>query len=294
MTHGNITGWWLRGLAYLPLPVLHVLGAGLGVGLYGLPNSVRRSMQVNLTLCYPQLTQPKRQRLLRASLRETAKTLLELAALWHQPWTRLAPYTQAVTGEAAVQAALARRQGVIFALPHLGAWEYMGLYLGNRYPFTALYLPPRLAALAESIHHARERTGAKLLPLSEASSLRVLHRALRAGETVGILPDQEAKRGGGVFAPFFHTPALTMTLLGRLARATDAVVIIAFAERLPRGQGYHLHFIPTPPEIAAADPVQAATALNQAIAASIAVAPSQYQWAYHRFRRLPEGGKRTY
>lgn len=294
MTRGAFTGLILRALARLPLPVLHALGTGLGECWYWLPNSVRRAVQVNLGLCYPALTPVPRQQLLRASLHETARTLLELAALWHQPWSHLALQTRSVVGETAVQAALAQGRGVIFALPHLGAWEYLGLYLGSRYPFTALYLPPRLTALADGIHQARQRTGARLLPLSEAASLRALHRALRAGETVGILPDQEAKRGGGVFAPFFHTPALTMTLLGRLARATDAVVVVAFAERLPGGRGYRLHFVSTPPEIAAADPVQAATALNQAIATCIQVIPSQYQWAYHRFRRLPEGGKRVY
>ncbi len=290
----TLAGVLLRLAAKLPLPLAHGLGSVLGEALYWLPNRVKRSMQVNLALCYPELTAPDRLRLLRASLHETGKTLLELGALWYQPWAQLVRYQAEVCGEACVQAARAQGHGVIFALPHLGAWEYAGLYLGLHYPFTALYLPPHFSSFAEPIRQARQRTGAHLLPLSEAASLKALYRALQAGETVGILPDQEAKRGGGIFVPFFHTPALTMTLLGRLARATGAVVIICFAERLAWGRGYRLHFLPAPPGIDAEDELLAATTLNIAIANSVRQVPSQYQWAYHRFRRLPEGGKRRY
>ena len=47
-----------------------------------------------------------------------------------------------------------------------------------------------------------------------------MYAALKRGEMVTILPDQQPKpgRGAGVFASFFGVPALTMTLFGRLAR----------------------------------------------------------------------------
>ena len=50
-----------------------------------------------------------------------------------------------------------------------------------------------------------------------------------------------------MFAPFFGVPALTMVLLSRLARSTGATVLFAFAERLPRGGGFCLHFLEAPP-----------------------------------------------
>ena len=43
---------------------------------------------------------------------------------------------------------------------------------------------------------------------------------------VGILPDQQPKAGEGEFAPFFGKPALTMTLLGRLAQRSGAQVLL--------------------------------------------------------------------
>ena len=70
-----------------------------------------------------------------------------------------------------------------------------------------------------------------------------LTRALRRGEAIGILPDQDAGSGLGIFVPFFGEPANSMTLLSRLAAHTRAPVFIAYAERLPRSRGFHLHFV---------------------------------------------------
>ena len=44
--------------------------------------------------------------------------------------------------------------------------------------------------------------------------------------------------------PFFGQPAYTMTLLGRMARSTDATVLLFYGERLPFGRGYRVHIQP--------------------------------------------------
>ncbi|HEV7489477.1 MAG TPA: hypothetical protein VGO25_01635, partial [Rhodanobacteraceae bacterium] len=78
-------------------------------------------------------------------------------------------------------------------------------------------------------------------------------------------------------------PALTMVLLSRLARSTEADVLFAFAERLPRGGGFRLHFLEAPPNIAAEDLDVACAALNRGVEQCVALAFAQYQWTYKRF-----------
>jgi KDO2-lipid IV(A) lauroyltransferase len=97
---------------------------------------------------------------------------------------------------------------------------------------------------------------------------------------VGILPDQRPRGGEGVDAPMFGLPRRTMTLFGRLAERSGAAVVFAFAERLPRGDGFRIHVLPSPPGIADADAQVAAAALNQGIAACVERAVDQYQWTY--------------
>ena len=112
-----------------------------------------------------------------------------------------------------------------------------------------------------------------------------------------ILPDQQPKsrrRGAGVFAPFFGVPALTMVLLGRLARKTGAAVVFSFAERLPGNAGYRAHWVEAPAAIADADPVRAAAALNQGVEQCVRICPEQYQWSYKRFQARPEGESEVY
>jgi KDO2-lipid IV(A) lauroyltransferase len=81
-----------------------------------------------------------------------------------------------------------------------------------------------------------------------------------------------------------------MLLVSRLARRTGAPVVFSFAERLGHGRGYRAHWIPAPEGIADADPVVAATALNQGVESCVRRCPEQYQWSYKRFKLRPGGG----
>lgn len=283
----------LRLFALLPLPVAHVIGNVLGIALSVIPNSLHCITAINLALCYPELDARARARLARRSLMETGKTIMEMGAMWCWPAARLLGKLRAVSGLEVADAAQRRGSGVIFASPHLGCWEMAGLYVSSRYPMTTLYRPPRLAELENLSREARARLGARLVP-TDASGVRALYQALARGEAVGILPDQNPEPGSGVFAPFFGMPAYTMVLIARLARKTGATVILTYAERLPRGTGYHVHMIEAPEDFAVATPEQAGAMLNGLIEGSVRAHPAQYQWSYKRFRVRPEGERGVY
>jgi KDO2-lipid IV(A) lauroyltransferase len=140
----------------------------------------------------------------------------------------------------------------------------------------------------------RERFGARLVS-ADNTGIRALYKALERGEMVAILPDQvPSARSGSVFAPFFGIPASTMVLLSRLAVKTGAPVMFAYAERLPRGRGYHLHFLPAPPDVNHGDLESSAATVNAMVEKCVRAAPDQYQWVYKRFRVRPAGDKAFY
>jgi KDO2-lipid IV(A) lauroyltransferase len=111
-------------------------------------------------------------------------------------------------------------------------------------------------------------------------------RALKNGESAGLLPDQAPRFGEGVWAPFFGRPAFTMTLVQRLARAGRAVIFVVSAERLPRAAGYRVVFEPFD-EPLSKDPTEAATQINRALETLIRRLPTQYLWAYNRYKVPP-------
>ena len=278
----------LQLLAALPLTATHSIGTCIGWLLYLIPNESRRISSINLKLCFPGMDPASRKRLLRNSLVETAKTAVELGPLWHWHKDRVMALVKHTTGEEALEFALKQGQGVILALPHLGAWEMIGLYCSAKYPMTSLYRPPRITGLDTLAIKARGRFGAILAP-TDISGIRALYKALGDGELVAILPDQEPVQGNGEFIPFYGIPAYTMTLLLRLASRARAAVIFAFAERLPSGPGYHLHFTPAHQDMRDLDQYQALLRMNEGIEMCINKIPAQYQWGYKRFRKRPAG-----
>jgi KDO2-lipid IV(A) lauroyltransferase len=283
----------LRQLARLSLPSIHRLATAAGWVSAALPSRLKDTAQTNLSWCFPAMTAGERRQLLRGTLIETAKTFAETGALWFWDTDRVLALVREVSGEQLVRQALARGQGVILAAPHLGAWELAGLYCSSRFPLTSLYRPPRIAGLDVLMREHRERMGARLVPTT-AHGIRALYRALQRAEAIGILPDQDPGREGGVFAPFFGIATHTMTLVSRLAHKSGAAVLIVYAERLGGGAGYHLHFHTAPAGIADSDPMRAAAALNQGIEQCVRTIPQQYLWTYKRFKTRPNRRDRFY
>lgn len=288
----RIVAGLLRLFAALPLAWNRRIGGLVGWALAHVPNRQRLHSEINLKLCLPELSGRERRRLLRDSLIETGKTALEAGPVWLWPAERLRALLGEADGVEAVDAAMRAGRGVIMATPHLGCWEMAGQYCAARWGITSLYRPPRLAALDDLIRHGRERLGARLVP-TDAKGVRQLYETLAQGRMIGILPDQDPGRGG-VFAPFFGTPANSMVLIGRLARKTGAPVFFCFSERLPGASGYRMHFFPAPEGIDDADPVVAATAMNRGIEICVRACPAQYQWSYRRFRNRPPGAAEIY
>ena len=287
-----ITGL-LRLTSLLPLPLTHAIGVWVGGLLWWIPNDLRRIASRNLVLTFPEMPVADRECLLRRNLWETGKLLLELGPLWLWRGERvLALVRGAVAGEEALTDTVRRRRGAILLTPHLGAWEMAGLYYSSRHPLTILYRPSRLG-LDELSVRGRGRLGGKVVA-TDARGVRSLLTALRDGEILGILPDQDPGDEGGVFAPFFGISASTMTLVSRLTRNTGAPVFLTWAERLPRGRGFALHLRALPEVTAAGSLEESAAALNRGVEAAVRSLPAQYLWAYKRFKTRPPGEPKLY
>lgn len=283
----------LGALGRLPLPLNHLVGGLLGRLAWWFAREARRITLINLERCFPDQTAAWHRRVAQASLVESAKAFTETPRLWRLPGEEIQRLVREIEGAEVLEAALHSPTGAIFASPHLGCWELMGLYLPGHTRLTSLYRPPRVAAIDAPMRRGREHTGASLVP-TDASGVKALKKALHAGECIGILPDQSPKGAKGVYAPFFGIPAFTMVLLNRLAAQHDAFVALCFAERLPRGRGYRLHFAKASAAVGDADLVTAAAALNAGVEALIRRRPEQYAWSYKRFKRQPEGHQRFY
>jgi len=282
-----------RIIGLLPLSAVHLIATALSGAASFLPTRERHVSEINLGIAFPDLDKAARRRLVRKSMIETAKTFAEGSAVWSWSRERILNHIGDVSGEERVRQAIDSGRGVILAAPHLGNWEIVGMYCSTRYPLTGLYQKPRLLELESLFKASRERFGARLVPAG-LGAVRTLTRALKRGEMIAILPDQDAGSGLRVFVPFFGETANTMTLLSRLAARTRALVVIAYAERLPGSRGFHMHFVPASEEIYDDDIERSAASLNRDVERCVRRLPQQYLWSYKRFRIRPPGTRSPY
>jgi len=275
----------------LPLSVAQGLGSLIGRIAYLVPNKERWVARINIKTCLPELDPAQREALLRDSMIEAAKGLVEMPVVWASPTDRWVDRMQTGQGAGLFESAMRQGKGVIAVGPHLGNWEVGLHYLNSLAKVTAIYRPPRQEGLGTLLKQGRSKGGATLVPATP-QGVKSLYGALRRGEMMALLADQQPKaagRQGGVFAPFFGHPALTMVLVGRLARKTGAPVLFWFAERLPKAGGYRMHWFEAPEEIYSEDLGKTTEALNRGLETCIRQAPAQYLWSYKRFTSQPEG-----
>lgn len=262
-----------RLLSFLPLAALHNLGAVAGWLAYWLSPAYRRHLRENTGQagCAEVRT---------AAVAEAGKTLFELPKLWLRPQDEVIARVVGVEGWELVEAAWREGRGILFLTPHLGCFEITAQYYASFRPITVLYRRPKQVWLGPIIESGRG-ANLKLAP-ADVSGVKKLLRALKAGEAVGMLPDQAPRAGEGVWVPFFGRPAYTMTLAARLAD-TGAAVILAYAERLHYGAGYRLRLF------APADSIGTPADVNREIERLVLMSPEQYLWGYNRYKGRPGG-----
>jgi len=280
----------LHFFALLPLRWAHGMAVPLACLVTRLSSDSKRITRCNLALCFPEMSDAEREKLARDSILETTKFACELGRIWLRPVEEVLASVVRVNGQEVLERALAKGKGVIVLAPHIGNWELCGLHLDRRAQTTYLYRPPKLEGFEDAMIAYRGRAGARLAPTTR-KGIAMLVKALERGEIVGILPDQEPGLDSGVFAPFFGVPALTMTLVAKLANRTQSAVVAMYAERLPAGEGFAINISDVDSTVAAEDTGTAAGVLNQVVERCVREVPHQYQWEYRRFKHQPDNSK---
>ncbi len=283
----------IRLLSLIPLKVLYFSAVPLGLVIALLPTRRRAVIDLNLAIAFPGLDERRRNRLRQQHLIEMVRLVMESGAVWHWSADRILRHVREVDGWAHVERARRSGRGYLMIGAHIGNWEILTLYGTIREPFACLYKAPSDPEVDALITRSRQRFGGKLIA-SGSPAMRQLLRQLKAGQGAGLLADQQPKQGEGIFAPFFGTEALTMTLVNRLARRTGCAVFFSDARRLADGRGWAIEFRPADERIAAEDPAVAIACINEWLEEKIRATPAQYLWSYKRFGIRPQGEAAIY
>lgn len=272
----------LNVIAALPLTVVQVFGASLGVLAYVGSKQYRG-------LFRPQYEAVVRSRNLPFKLWEAIRASGMLFSdslwIWRNPEKALALVE--VQNWDLVEAAISEGHGLVMLTPHLGGFEIIPRVLAQHFPATILYRPSRQAWLNEVVEEGRAYPNMHFVP-TNLHGVRQMTRALTRGEAIGILPDQVPSGGEGVWVPFFGRPAYTTPLPARLANRNNTPVVMFTAKRKGLGQGWLMQATRLSP--LSEDANLGASELNVAIENAVLVAPEQFIWSYNRYKH-PAGAE---
>ncbi len=277
----------------LPARALGLAGAALGALLYTLAADRRRIAATNLRLCFPELDEAARTRILRRHFRAFGRASLQETIAW---W-----------GSRAEVEGLTRFEGMEHVQPHLGkplilfAPHFVGVTVAGVRVTTAFAPVVTLNAQIKNpyIHRLVFRARSRFAPEGKPSEIyqrqdgiKPVLRAIKRGLPFYYPPDLDFGRKDAVFVPLFGTPAATITGLSRVARVTGARVVPCIT-RQEHG-GYVARFYPAW-ENFPSDDVEADTRrMNAFLEDRIREMPEQYFWVHKRFKTRPEGEASLY
>ena len=279
----------VRGLAFLPLPLLRALGVMLGWTLYGLVSSRRRVVMTNLRLCFPSWSEReiKTQSLL--VFVNFAQSWLDRGWLWHGS-PRLTLRRLRLYG--AVEELAGDTPTVIFA-PHFMGLDAGWTALTQQVPrrFTTIYTDQANAVSDAWILKGRKRFGQARL-FGRIEGVKPILEGLKKGEPLYLLPDMNFGPEESVFVPFYGVPAATVPSLSRFAKLGRAKVVPVISRMT--ATGYDIEVLPALVDFPSGDILADTALMNARLQGYIDAMPTQYYWVHKRFKDRPDGESPPY
>ncbi|MBI5625597.1 MAG: lipid A biosynthesis acyltransferase [Nitrosomonadales bacterium] len=279
---------WL--IQLLPFRVIVAIGNGLGMLLYPLAAERRRVGMTNLKLCFPEMSDEARVKLLRAHFKMFCRGLIERSILW---WSSAGRINSLIRVEGVEHFEAIRGKPAILLTPHFVGMDAGGQWIAQHTDTVCMYANQKNMYLTGLLLKKRARFRNQRL-YSRQQGLRPILKGMREGMPFIYPPDQDQGVKDGAFIPFFGVPAATMTSVPRIAQKTGAKVVACITRLLPGGEGYVLTFYPAWENYPSGDDIADARRMNEFIEQRILEMPEQYFWLHKRFKTRPEGEAKFY
>jgi KDO2-lipid IV(A) lauroyltransferase len=280
-------------LRALPMSLARSFGSATSRAAFRILASRLSSGMRSLEIAFPEMPVDERRRILRASVENLGRTLVEFAKF--QP-TNAEESRQSIEFDfddeqfQLYKKAKSEDRGVIMPTAHIGNWELVLAGFSMQYEpiyFTARELDNPL--IDKMFAEMRARFGSRQFYKSD--SAKEVLKALKAGESVGVLPDINVLPNEGVFVPFFGVPACTTSGVARLAIKTNSLIFPMFAIWDEQKNKYIVHngraIEPANTGDHSADIAATTAAFTLEIEKIVRAFPEQWLWIHRRWKTRP-------
>lgn len=278
-------------LAILPWAIQHRLARLIGNTAFKSLKSRRETTFRNLEVCFPEWSAEQVQNNARLVFVDQMLGVFETLNAWYSPkWFK---GRVSIDGLEHLQKAQAEGRGALLLGTHSTLLDAGGYACAQFFDPDVVYRPQNNPLLDMLIYRCRATIYSHQI---DHDDMRGLIRHLKNGRSIWYSPDQDFGLKQGVMAPFFGTPAATVTAHRRLLKMTKAAAIPLYFYRdgdISNPQ-YKILVEPELDNMPSDDELADATRTNLIIERQLRIAPTQYMWFHRRFKTRPEGYNKIY
>ena len=278
-------------LALLPWAIQHRLASFLGRVAFKQLKSRRQTTVRNLEVCFPEWTAEQVQHNARQVFIDMMLRVFETLNAWYSPqWFK---NRISIQGLEHLKQAQDAGQGVLLLGTHSTLLDAGGYLCSKYFEPDVVYRPQNSPLLDMLVFRCRATIYRHQI---DHDDMRGLIKHLRHGRAIWYSPDQDFGLKQGVMAPFFGTPAATVTAHRRLLKISNAVAIPLYFYRTGdiKNPQYHLLIEPILDNFPSDNELQDAIRVNKIIEQQLRIAPTQYMWFHRRFKTRPDGYDQIY
>lgn len=280
----------------LPLAVGMEIGAFIGsLGYYVSPRRRRIALE-NLLLAFGHSVSLKeRKRIARASFANFGRVGIEFIRFPKNSKERLAKHVK-IFGEENFTYTASLGKGNLALSAHLGNFELIAataniMGLGKNHLMGRKIKPPEVDRFVSGL---RKGCGVDTIP--SKNGIRTVLRKLRSKEGVGVVLDQNMRRGIGIFVNYFGVAASTTPALALMAIRRKVPILPVFMVRCGQTSKHHMIFLPQIPTYESGDRDKDTLINTQrmtwVVEEVVRRYPEQWFWFHQRWRcRPPEEEK---
>jgi len=245
----------------------------------------------NLRHAFPDWDDAHRMRVARAVYAHLGQVLFDVLRLEGRPREEILAEVD-FEGLEHLESARSAGRGVLFVAAHIGHWEIHAVAHSIAYGRVSVVARPLDNPLLDA-RLTRFRTLGGNAVIAKRKALGIVLKALRGGEGVAILIDQNVQEQDGIFVDFFGRKAATTTVAAALALKTGCALVPTRTVLRPDGRCRVIYERPVG-RPASSDRTGAIAELTQLLTGVIEGwvrdTPEQWLWIHRRWKTRPVSG----
>jgi len=272
-------------ISWLPQKLQLGLGKLLGRLVHKFMKRRRHIAQVNIKLCFPDMSEAEQKKLVLKNMENTGIAMVETGMAWWWPQWRVKNVYGSIKGLEHFERVQASGKGVLLLVPHFLHLEMTSRVMGLKCQGLGFYRPHNNPLMEYFTTNGRLRSNEYLIGRKDVKGLL---KSLKNKKVCYYLPDQDYGRNRCEFVPFYAVPD-TATTTGTLmfAGSKNCETMSLISHRDDNGK-YHLEIIPELENFPSGDDKADVTRVNQRVEQAINTAPAQYMWLHRRFKTRPD------